>query len=142
MDQVQTYADLKNQKLEADLANKQKLQQGQVAQQGLNDYKENAVLNQYVANQQGNAQPQGLGSVQNTDVNASDYTRIATQVANSVPDQATYSKMIVKGAIDGKLDPNAVIKDNNVSEEDKMILMSLLQGGPQNEQPPIGLNPR
>ena len=123
---------------EQERLNKQDL----VAQRGLNDYTANPELSRYFANQQAKAQPQGLGPVQNTDVNASDYTRFATEVANKVGSQEEYTKAMFGGVTTGAVDPGGFFDDEHIPEGAKQTLMSLLQGGPQNEQPPIGLNPR
>lgn len=146
MDQVQTYGDLKAKKAEADMQNKQKAQQGIVAEQGLNDYTANPELARYFASQQSNIQPQipqiGLEPAQNTDVNASDYTRIAAQVANSVGSQEEYAQVMFDGVTKGKVDPRAFLEDAGIPKEAKQTLISLIQDGPQNEQASMGLNPR
>lgn len=46
-----------------------------------------------------------------------------------------YSQSRVESAIGGQVDPQEVLADPNVADNDKAVLLSLLQGGPQDAAP-------
>ncbi len=125
------YQDLRAQEQEAQMANQQMMQKQELSNQlGLEaEANKNPVLNRYMQEQ-----ANGLG-----DINPAQYVNQAVSQAQD-KNQETYSAAMLQEVINGKMDPKVLLEDPAVLEEDKMVLMSLMQGGPQ-DQAPVGLEP-
>ena len=133
MAQAPTYKDIetnrKQQQMVANEMNQMQNTRGNLDNE-MNSQK-NAILQNYM-----NAQStqQGLGDPRQ-------YVNQAVGAANQTPNQDAYSEAMVQGAIDGKVNPQDVLNDPSINDSSKSVLLSLLSGGPQNEQAPIGLVP-
>lgn len=108
-----TYQELNRQKAEADaLANKE--QQRLTAVDEANAMATpNPVLAEYMTGQQGLVPKDPI----------SEYTMLATNVANAVPNQQSYSMAMVDAVAKGEVAPDMVLADDSVLPEFKQGLM-------------------
>ena len=72
----------------------------------------------------GRSQQQGLVP---REVNAGDYTSIATQVANTVPNQEEYSKAMINAVTSGVVSPEAVLSDESILPQYREGLLNSLK---------------
>ena len=89
----------------------------------------NPVLQRYMQKQQ------GLGDI---GINPGPYVMQAASIGQGKNVQE-YSASMLDAAINGQANPEAVLSDPAVLDQDKSVLLSLLQGGPTNEVAPAGL---
>lgn len=134
MTNVPTYEDLSKMKNE-NAKKEMQMAQSQNMQQNLNIESEgskNPLLEEYIKREQQSQPPQfqqqGLGPRPEDQ-----YTMFATNVADSVGSQEEYSKIMVDSAMRGKINPEIMFSDPSVLENDKKVLMSLISGGPKED---------
>lgn len=104
MDKVPTYQDLNRMRAEQSAIQNQVMQKEALANEARAMSTPNPVLAEYMNR---GTQQQGL-------VPAGDYTGLATRVANSVPDQETYSAAMVDAASKGQIPIEAVLSDDSI----------------------------
>lgn len=120
MADVPTYQDINRARAEADANKMQMAQREAVAKEAQSISTPNPVLAEYM----GRSQQQGLVP---REVNAGDYTSIATQVANTVPNQEEYSKAMIGAVTSGVVSPEAVLSDESILPQYREGLLNSLK---------------
>lgn len=115
MEKAPTYQDLARQKAEQSAAQSQTAQMNVASNEAQSTVKPNPILAEYMSRNQ-----QGL-------IPSNDYVGIATAVANSVPNQDSYSKEMVTAALNGSVPVEGVLSDDSILPEYRQGLMQKLE---------------
>lgn len=119
MDRVPTYQDINRARAEQSSVQNQLVQRDALSKEVQSMNKPNPVLTEYM-----NRTPQqGLTPREDS---AGAYTMFATNVANKVDNQETYSLAMIDAAAKGQVPINAVIEDDSILPEYKQGLMDSL----------------
>lgn len=119
MDRVPTYQDINRARAEQSSVQNQLDQSNTLSKEVQSMNKPNPVLAEYM-----NRTPQqGLTPREDS---AGAYTMFATNVANKVDNQETYSLAMIDAAVKGQVPINAVIEDDSILPEYKQGLMDSL----------------
>lgn len=124
MAKAPTYQDLNRQRAEESAMQSQSEQRNAVAQNTEAAVSSNAnpVLAEYMNR---NSRQQGLMPIDNGVTN--DYSTIAGNVAKSVPDQETYSYVMLEAARNGQVPAEEVLRDANVLDQAKVGLVNAMK---------------
>lgn len=116
MDKVPTYQDINRARADQTYAQNQLAQSNALSKEVQSMNNPNPVLAEYM----NRAPQQGLTPRNNS---AEAYTMFATNVANKVDNQETYSMAMIDAAAKGQVPFNAVIEDDSILPEYKQGLM-------------------
>lgn len=116
MDRVPTYQDINRARAEQSSVQNQLAQSNALSKEVQSMNNPNPVLAEYM----NRAPQQGLTPRNNS---AEAYTMFATNVANKVDNQETYSLAMIDAAAKGQVPFNAVIEDDSILPEYKQGLM-------------------
>ena len=108
MDKAPTYQDLNRARAEEASVQNQTSERNAMSKEAQAMATPNPVLAQYMNSK---TAPQGLMP---RETSAGDYTSIATQIANSVPDQESYSMAMIDAATKGQVPMEAVLSDESI----------------------------
>ena len=116
MDRVPTYQDITRARAEREAMQNQMAQRDALANEVQSRVTPNPVLSEYM----NRGTQQGLVPRENS---AGSYTMFATNVANNVADQETYSMAMVDAASKGQVPIGAVMEDDSILPEYKQVLI-------------------
>lgn len=125
MDRVPTYQDITRARAEREAAQSQLAERNALANEVQSRVTPNPVLSEYMNRR---AQ-QGLAPRENS---AGEYTMFATNVANKVPDQETYSMAMIGAASKGQVPVDAVLEDDSILPEFKESLINAIKANTAN----------
>jgi hypothetical protein len=119
MAKAPTYQELNRQKAENDEMNSQLQQKENIAKDAEMRDTSNPVLAEYM----GRKTQQGLTPRDP----AREYAAMAESVANSVPDQESYSMAMIDAAMKGQVPAEAVMSDANIPDQAKAGLVNAMR---------------
>lgn len=125
MDRIPTYQDINRARAEREAAQSQMAERDALANEVQSRVTPNPVLSEYMNR---GAQQAQQGLVPRED-SAGEYTMFATNVANNVEDQETYSMVMIDAALKGQVPVGAVLEDESILPQFKQ---SLVNGGNPN----------
>ena len=125
MDRVPTYQDITRARAEREAIQNQMAERDALANEAQSRATPNPVLSEYM----NRGAQQGLAPRENS---AGDYTMFATNVANKVPDQETYSMAMVEAASKGQVPVDAVLEDDSILPQFKDGLLNAVRASAAN----------
>ena len=125
MDRVPTYQDINRARAEQSSVQNQLVQSNALSKEVQSMNNPNPVLAEYM----NRAPQQGLTPRENS---AGEYTMFATNVANSVEDQETYSMAMVDAASKGQVPVGAVLEDESILPQFKQSLLNAVKSSTAN----------
>ena len=125
MDRVPTYQDIARARAEKEATQSQMAERDASANEAQSRDTPNPVLSEYM--NRGAQQ----GSVPRED-SAGGYTMFATNVANSVEDQETYSMAMIGAASKGQVPVGAVLEDDSILPQFKQSLLNAVKSSTTN----------
>ena len=120
MDRVPTYQDITRARAEREAVQNQMAERNALANEAQSRVTPNPVLSEYM----NRGAQQGLVPRENS---AGGYTMFATNVANSVEDQETYSMAMVDAASKGQVPVGAVLEDESILPQFKQSLLNAVR---------------
>ena len=128
MDRVPTYQDITRARAEKEATQSQMAERDALANEAQSRVTPNPVLSEYMNRGAQQAQ-QGLVPRENS---AGEYTMFATNVANSVEDQETYSMAMIDAASKGQVPVGAVLEDDSILPQFKQSLLNTVKSSTAN----------
>ena len=125
MDRVPTYQDIARARAEKEATQNQMAERDALANGAQSRVTPNPVLSE---NMNRGAQ-QGLAPREDS---AGNYTMFATNVANSVEDQETYSMAMIDAASKGQVPVGAVLEDDSILPQFKQSLLNAIKANTAN----------
>lgn len=125
MDRVPTYQDIARARAEKEATQSQMAERDALANEAQSRVTPNPVLSEYM----NRGSQQGLAPREDS---AGNYTMFATNVANSVEDQETYSMAMIDAASKGQVPVGAVLEDDSILPQFKQSLLNAVKPGPTN----------
>ena len=125
MDRVPTYQDITRARAEREAVQSQMAERDALANEAQSRVTPNPVLSEYM----NRGAQQGLAPRENS---AGDYTMFATNVANKVEDQETYSMAMVEAASKGQVPIDAVLEDDSILPQFKDGLLNAVRASAAN----------
>ena len=125
MDRVPTYQDITRARAEREAVQNQMAERNALANEAQSRVTPNPVLSEYM----NRGAQQGLVPRENS---AGGYTMFATNVANSVEDQETYSMAMVDAASKGQVPVGAVVEDESILPQFKQSLLNAVKSSTVN----------
>lgn len=125
MDRVPTYQDITRARAEKEATQSQMAERDALANEAQSRVTPNPVLSEYM----NRGAQQGLAPRENS---AGNYTMFATNVANSVEDQETYSMAMVDAASKGQVPVGAVLEDDSILPQFKQGLLNVIKSSTAN----------
>ena len=125
MDRVPTYQDITRARAEKEAAQSQMAERDALANEVQSRVTPNPVLSEYM----NRGVQQGLTPRENS---AGEYTMFATNVANKVPDQETYSMAMIDAASKGQVPVGAVLEDDSILPQFKQGLLNAVKSSTAN----------
>ena len=125
MDRVPTYQDITRAKAEREAIQNQMAKRDALANEAQSRATPNPVLSEYM----NRGAQQGLVPRENS---AGSYTMFATNVANNVADQETYSMAMVDAASKGQVPVGAVLEDDSILPQFKQGLLNAVKSSTAN----------
>ena len=125
MDRVPTYQDITRARAEREATQNQLAERNALANEAQSRVTPNPVLSEYM----NRGAQQGLAPRENS---AGEYTLFATNVANKVPDQETYSMAMVDAASKGQVPVGAVLEDDSILPQFKQGLLNAVKSSTAN----------
>ena len=120
MDRVPTYQDITRARAEREAIQNQMAERNALANEAQSRVTPNPVLSEYM----NRGAQQGLVPRENS---AGSYTMFATNVANSVEDQETYSMAMIGAAAKGQVPVDAVLNDDSILPQFKESLLNAVK---------------
>ena len=120
MDRVPTYQDIARARAEKEATQNQMAERDALANEAQSRVTPNPVLSEYM----NRGAQQGLTPRENS---AGNYTMFATNVANSVEDQETYSMAMIGAASKGQVPVGAVLEDDSILPQFKEGLLNAVK---------------
>ena len=117
MDRVPTYQDITRARAEKEATQNQLAERDALANEAQSRVTPNPVLSEYM----NRGAQQGLAPREDS---AGNYTMFATNVANSVEDQETYSMAMIGAASKGQVPVDAVLEDESILPQFKEGLLN------------------
>ena len=125
MDRVPTYQDIARARAEKEATQSQMAERDALANEAQSRVTPNPVLSEYM----NRGAKQGLVPREDS---AGNYTMFATNVANSVEDQETYSMAMVDAASKGQVPVGAVLEDDSILPQFKQSLLNAVKSSTAN----------
>lgn len=125
MDRVPTYQDITRARAEREAVQNQMAERNALANEVQSRVTPNPVLSEYM----NRGAQQGLAPRENS---AGEYTMFATNVANSVEDQETYSMAMIGAAAKGQVPVDAVLNDDSILPQFKESLLNAARSSTAN----------
>ena len=125
MDRVPTYQDIARARAEKEATQSQMAERDALANEAQSRVTPNPVLSEYM----NRGAQQGLAPRENS---AGNYTMFATNVANSVEDQETYSMAMIGAAAKGQVPVGAVLEDDSILPQFKESLLNAVKSSTTN----------
>ena len=125
MDRVPTYQDITRARAEKEATQSQMAERDALANEAQSRVTPNPVLSEYM----NRGAQQGLAPRENS---AGNYTMFATNVANSVEDQETYSMAMIGAAAKGQVPVDAVLEDESILPQFKEGLLNAFKASTAN----------
>lgn len=125
MDRVPTYQDITRARAEKEATQSQMAERDALANEAQSRVTPNPVLSEYM----NRGAQQGLVPRENS---AGGYTMFATNVANSVEDQETYSMAMIDAASKGQVPVGAVLEDDSILPQFKQSLLNAVKSSTTN----------
>ena len=125
MDRVPTYQDITRARAEKEATQNQMAERDALANEAQSRATPNPVLSEYM----NRGAQQGLAPRENS---AGEYTMFATNVANKVPDQESYSMAMVDAASKGQVPVGAVLEDDSILPQFKQSLLNAVKSSTAN----------
>ena len=125
MDRVPTYQDIARARAEKEATQSQMAERDALANEAQSRVTPNPVLSEYM----NRGAQQGLAPRENS---AGNYTMFATNVANSVEDQETYSMAMIGAAAKGQVPVGAVLEDDSILPQFKQSLLNAVKSSTTN----------
>ena len=125
MDRVPTYQDITRARSEREAVQNQMAERNALANEAQSRVTPNPVLSEYM----NRGAQQGLAPRENS---AGAYTMFATNVANSVEDQETYSMAMIGAAAKGQVPVDAVLNDDSILPQFKESLINAAKSSASN----------
>ena len=125
MDRVPTYQDIARARAEREAIQNQMAERDALANEAQSRVTPNPVLSEYM----NRVAQQGLAPRKNS---AGEYTMFATNVANKVPDQETYSMAMIDAASKGQVPVGAVLEDDSILPQFKQGLLNAVKSSTAN----------
>ena len=125
MDRVPTYQDIARARAEKEATQNQMAQRDALANEAQSRVTPNPVLSEYM----NRGAQQGLTPREDS---AGNYTMFATNVANSVEDQETYSMAMIGAAAKGQVPVGAVLEDDSILPQFKESLLNAVKSNTAN----------
>lgn len=132
MDRVPTYQDITRARAEREAVQNQMAERDALANEIQSRVTPNPVLSEYMNRGAQQAQ-QGLVPRENPEDN---YAMFATNVANNVEDQETYSMVMIDAALKGQVPVGAVLEDESILPQFKQGLLNAAR--PNTPNPGLG----
>lgn len=132
MDRVPTYQDITRARAEREAVQNQMAERDALANEIQSRVTPNPVLSEYMNRGAQQAQ-QGLVPRENPEDN---YAMFATNVANNVEDQETYSMVMIDAAAKGQVPVKGVLQDESVLPQFKQGLINAIR--PNTPNPGLG----
>ena len=125
MDRVPTYQDIARARAEKEATQSQMAERDALANEAQSRVTPNPVLSEYM----NRGAQQGLTPREDS---AGGYTMFATNVANSVEDQETYSMAMIDAASKGQVPVGAVLEDDSILPQFKEGLLNAVKSSTTN----------
>ena len=125
MDRVPTYQDIARARAEKEATQNQMAERDALANEAQSRVTPNPVLSEYM----NRGTQQGLVPREDS---AGNYTMFATNVANSVEDQETYSMAMIGAAAKGQVPVDAVLEDESILPQFKQSLLNAVKSSTTN----------
>ena len=125
MDRVPTYQDIARARAEKEATQSQMAERDALANEAQSRVTPNPVLSEYM----NRGSQQGLAPREDS---AGNYTMFATNVANSVEDQETYSMAMIDAASKGQVPVGAVLEDDSILPQFKEGLLNAVKSSTTN----------
>ena len=125
MDRVPTYQDIARARAEKEATQNQMAERDALANEAQSRVTPNPVLSEYM----NRGAQQGLTP---REYSAGNYTMFATNVANSVEDQETYSMAMIGAAAKGQVPVGAVLEDESILPQFKEGLLNAIKANTAN----------
>ena len=125
MDRVPTYQDIARARAEKEATQNQMAERDALANEAQSRVTPNPVLSEYM----NRGAQQGLAPREDS---AGNYTMFATNVANSVEDQETYSMAMIDAASKGQAPVGAVLEDDSILPQFKEGLLNAVKSSTAN----------
>ena len=125
MDRVPTYQDIARARAEREATQNQLAERNALANEAQSRVTPNPVLSEYM----NRGAQQGLAPRENS---AGSYTMFATNVANNVEDQETYSMAMIDAASKGQVPVGAVLEDDSILPQFKQGLLNAVKSSTTN----------
>ena len=125
MDRVPTYQDIARARAEKEATQNQMAERDALANEAQSRVTPNPVLSEYM----NRGAQQGLAPREDS---AGNYTMFATNVANSVEDQETYSMAMIDAASKGQVPVGAVLEDDSILPQFKQSLLNAVKSSAAN----------
>ena len=125
MDRVPTYQDIARARAEKEATQNQMAERDALANEAQSRVTPNPVLSEYM----NRGAQQGLAPREDS---AGNYTMFATNVANSVEDQETYSMAMIDAASKGQVPVGAVLEDDSILPQFKQSLLNAVKSSTAN----------
>ena len=125
MDRVPTYQDITRARAEREAIQNQMAERDALANETQSRVTPNPVLSEYM----NRGAQQGLAPREDS---AGAYTMFATNVANSVEDQETYSMAMIGAAAKGQVPVGAVLEDDSILPQFKQGLLNAVKSSTAN----------
>ena len=125
MDRVPTYQDITRARTEREAVQNQMAERDALANEAQSRVTPNPVLSEYM----NRGAQQGLVP---REYSAGNYTMFATNVANSVEDQETYSMAMIGAASKGQVPVDAVLEDESILPQFKEGLLNAIKANTAN----------
>ena len=125
MDRVPTYQDITRARAEKEATQNQLAERDALANEAQSRVTPNPVLSEYM----NRGAQQGLAPRENS---AGGYIMFATNVANNVADQETYSMAMVDAASKGQVPVGAVLEDDSILPQFKQGLLNAVKSSKAN----------
>lgn len=129
MDRVPTYQDITRARAEREATQNQMAQRDALANEVQSRITPNPVLSEYMNRGAQQAQ-QGLVPRENPE---DAYAMFATNVANNVEDQETYSMVMIEAAAKGQVPIEGVLQDESILPQFKESLLNAINPNTQNQ---------
>lgn len=129
MDRIPTYQDIARARAEKEATQNQMAERDALANEAQSRVTPNPVLSEYMNR---GAQQTQQGLIPRED-SAGAYTMFATNVANKVPDQETYSMAMIDAAAKGQVPIEEVLQDESILPQFKEGLLNAISPNTQNQ---------
>lgn len=134
MDRIPTYQDITRARAEREATQNQMAERDALANEVQSRVTPNPVLSEYMnrgAQQAQQVQQSQQGLIPRED-SAEAYTMFASNVANKVEDQETYSMVMIDAALKGQVPVGAVLEDESILPQFKQDLVNSASSNTQN----------